>query len=350
MDIGEPPRDPFAGMTPEERKRAQETAILEMAYDLSRFHSVTPRERPDFALAHGVGSKPFGVEVTQLFIHESQARFNLIPGYAHRLWFGGTHLHKKDVKVLQSVTVEVKDKEGNVRHTDLPAVIMENTDVAAFRSGLCEVIRTKAAKGYDADELTHLNLVILDWFHLKFDASEYLTDRFFDDDVRAALTECPFREVFLIIYNTARAEDDDSDEPVRPDARIIPLQQLLAMERFYVTGHMIDKECHGTLGDVAELNRLAIDLVSRVQGYGEPVECEGRPFLRYRDTLVEVSEQGMQVRDSADYELSDYPIIAIPDRMGPEVEERVTAEVNANVFGFGFAKPVNRPSTWSEED
>jgi len=75
MDIGEPPRDPFAGMTPVERKRAQETAILEMAYDLSRLHSVTPRERPDFALAHGVGSKPFGVEVTQLFIHESQARF-----------------------------------------------------------------------------------------------------------------------------------------------------------------------------------------------------------------------------------------------------------------------------------
>ena len=253
------------------------------------------------------------------------------------------------MKVLQSVTVEVKDKEGNVRHTDLPAVLMETPGVAAFRSGLCDVIRTKTAKGYDADEFTHLNLVILDWFHLKFDASKYLTGRFFDDDVRAALRDCPFREVFLIIDNTVSAEQDDPDEPARQDARIIPLQLLLAMEHVYVAGHMIDKVCDGTLRDVAELNRLAIDHVSRVQGYGEPVECEGRPFLRYRGTLIEVSEQGVKVRDSADYELSDYPIIAIPDRMDPEVEKRVTKEANANVFGCGFAKRANRPSSWSEE-
>jgi len=42
--------------------------------------------------------------------------------------------------------------------------------------------------------------------------------------------------------------------------------------------------------------------------------------------------------------------IAIPDRMDPEIEERVTEEANANVFGCGFAQPANRPSTWSEED
>jgi hypothetical protein len=349
MDIGEPPPDPFAGMTSAERKRAQETAVLKMAYDLSGFHSVIPRERPDFALTHWADSKPFGVEITQLFIHESQARFNLIPGYAHRLWSGGSHLHKKDVKILQSVTVEVRDKQGKVRYNDLPAVITKTPSVADFRSGLCEVIRSKTARRYDSDEFTHLNLVILDWLHLKFDASEYLTDRFFDDDVRATLRECPFREVFLIIYNTVSAKDDDSDEPTRPDARVIPLQQLLAMERFYVTVHMIDKECDGTLRDVAELNRLAIDHVSRVQGYGEAVECEGRPLLRYRGTLIEASEQGTRVHDSADYELADYPIIGIPDRMDPESEERVTEAANANVFGCGFAQLANRPSTWSED-
>ena len=82
MELGFPPPDPFAGMTPTERKRAQETAILEMAYDLSRLHEVTPCERPDFALVHTPNSDPFGVEVTQLFANESLARLNLIPGYA----------------------------------------------------------------------------------------------------------------------------------------------------------------------------------------------------------------------------------------------------------------------------
>jgi hypothetical protein len=120
------------------------------------------------------------------------------------------------------------------------------------------------------------------------------------------------------------------------------------MERFYVTAHIIDKECDETLRDVAELNRLAIDHVGRVQGYGEAVEWEGRPLLRYRGTLIEVSEQGMRLYDSADYELSDHPVIAIPDRMDPEVEERVTEGANANVFGCGFAQPANGPSTWSE--
>jgi hypothetical protein len=349
MHIGQPSPDPFAGMTPAQRKRAYETAILETVYDLSSFHSVIPRERPDFALLQWAGSKPFGVEVTQLFVNESDARLHLMPGYMHDLWSGSSHRHKQDVKVLQSTKVEVVDKEGNVCHSNLPAIFTEAPGIAAFRTGLCEVIRAKAVKGYDAGEFTHLNLVIFDWFHLEFDASGYLTDRFFDDDVRAALMECPFREVFLIMYNTVRAKDDRSYEPVRPDARVIPLQQLLIIERFYVTRHLIDKECDGILRDVAELNRLTIDHVSRVQGYGEPVECEGRIFLRYRGSLIAVGEQGMQVRDFADYELSDYSIVTISDRMDPEVEEQVTRAANANVFGCGYAKPANRPSTWSED-
>ncbi|MEV6880298.1 hypothetical protein [Amycolatopsis sp. NPDC051128] len=348
MDIGEPPPDPFAGMAPGERKRAQEVAILRMAYDLSSFHSIIPRERPDFALTRRAGGRPFGVEITQLFIHESQARFNLVHGYAHRLWSGGSHLHKRDVNILKSVTVEITDKHGNLRQANVPAIIMESPTVADFRSSLCGVIRSKAARRYDSDGFSHLNLVILDWFELKFDATEYLTDQFFDQEVRSALKESPFREVLLIIYNTAGSKDADPNEPAKPDARIIPLQQLLAMERFYVTGGVIDRECDGILGDVAELNRLAIDHVTRVQGYGEAVECEGRPFLRYRGTLIELGEQGMQVRETGDYEMPSYPTIAIPDRMESEVEERVTAAVEASVLGFGFARPANRPSIWSE--
>jgi hypothetical protein len=279
MDLGAPPPDPFAGMTPEERKRAHETAILEMVYQVSRFHRVSPSERPDFELVHRVNLKPFGVEITQLFVNESIARFNLIHGYPHRLWSGGSHLHKKDVKVLQSVRVKVSDTDGNTRYADLPAVVTETPNLDAFRAQLCRVIRAKSEKGYDSASYSHMNLVILDWFGLEFDASQYLTDRFFDDEVRAALRESPFREVFLVVDNTV-CNDVDGNEPRGRDARIIPLQQLLAMERFYVTGHMIEAECDGQLTDVSELNRLAIDHVSRVQGYGRPVECEGRPFLR----------------------------------------------------------------------
>ncbi|MEU5529489.1 hypothetical protein ABZ744_21395 [Micromonospora chersina] len=343
MEIGEPPPDPFAGMTPHERKRAHETVILQMAYDLSDFHQVSPRERPDFALTRREVDKPFGVEVTQLFRHQSQARLNLVPGYMHRLWSGGSHLHKKDVKALQSVKVKIEDKHGNVRHTDVPAIIMEAPTVTQFRSALGQAIRMKTARQYDSSEFDHLNLVVLDWFHLKFDANEYLTDRFFDEEVRVALRECPFREVLLLIYDTVNGKGESSDESVQPDARIIRLQQLLAMERFYVTTHLINKEYGETLRDVATLNRLAIDHVTRVQGYGEAVEWDGRPLLRYCSTLIEVTNQGMRVYDLGDYELEERALTVISDRLEPDVEERVTAGARASVFGCGFAPPANSP-------
>lgn len=336
--------DPLAVGTPEERKRAQETAILEMVYELSRYDRVIPTERPDFELVRRPNMKPFGVEITQLFFNESIARVNLIPGYVTRLCSGGSHLHKKDVKVLQPVRVEITDQEGNNRRTNQPVVITETPTLAAFRDRLCQVIREKSEKGYDPANYSHINLVILDWFRLKFDASKYLTDRFFDDEVRLALKESPFREVFLVVNNTVHHES----EPRGHDARVIPLQQLLVIERFYVTAHMIAEECDDHLNDVVDLNRLTIDHVSRVQGYGNPVENEGRPFLSYNGNLLEIGEEGVSVRDSADYDLDSYPTITITERMAPEEEARVMEKANANVFGCGFAMKANRSSTWSE--
>lgn len=345
MDIGDPPPDPFPGMSPAERKRAQETAILEMAYDLSRLDLVEARERPDFSLCRSGSEAPFGVEITQLFPNESQARLNLVHGYPHRLWSGGVHLHKSDMTVLQSIAVDIKDKDGNVKQSGVPVIVTETPSHDAFRAAMGDAIRGKAAKGYGLEGLTHLNLVILDWFNLPFDATRYVTDRFFDNDVRAALQESPFREVFLITAGTPYEVAGESDAGVHPYLHLIPLQQLLAMERVYVTGHVINEECRGNMRDAAHLNALVIDHISRVQGYGEPIEREGRPFLKYGGATLEISERGMQVRDHQDSPM-DFPRTEITDRMDPEVEGLVTERANANVFQCGYAPRANRPSTW----
>ena len=216
------PADPFTGLNPQERKRLQETIILGMAYDLSRFQSVTPRERPDFALAHESG-RPFGVEVTQLFVNESQARLSQARGYANRLWAGGSHMHKKDLKALKTTTVTVMSKEGKVRQAGVPAIFTYTPTVAEFRSRLCKTIQTKSASGYDSGDFTHLDLVIHDWFHLPFNADEYSTDRFFDNDIRAALKACAFREVLLIVYDTAHNAGHSSGKPTKP----VPLENRI---------------------------------------------------------------------------------------------------------------------------
>lgn len=345
MELEEPPPDPFEGMSPEERKRAQETAILEMAYDLTAYHAVEPGERPDFVLFRFENSIPFGVEITQLFPNESIARLNLVHGYHHRLWSGGSHLHKSDRKILQAGKAEVRDKEGNVKHTDLPVVLVERAGLTDFRLALRRVIEEKAAKGYDVSELAHTNLVIMDWFDLNFDPRDYYSDRFFDNDVRDALRGSPFREIYLLVRGVSEAgAEEDSDR--HPNRRVIPLQQLLIMERTYVTGRMIDEEYRGYLRDTAHLNDLTVDHLSRIQGYGEPVDVEGRTFLRYRGIDVEISERGMQIRDHQDFRLEDRPTAIIEDRLPAEVEARVTERAATNVFGFGYAERARRPRTW----
>jgi hypothetical protein len=84
MDLGEPPPDPYAGMTPAERKRALE-AGRDMAYDRTVFAGVNEGERPNFTLWRDAAAEFFGVEVTQSFPSEARARLNLVSGYMHRL-------------------------------------------------------------------------------------------------------------------------------------------------------------------------------------------------------------------------------------------------------------------------
>lgn len=345
MEIGEPPPDPFAGMDSEERKRAQETAILEMAYNLADFARVEPRERPDFALSRTVRATAFGVEITQIFPNESHARLNLVSGYHHRLWSGGAHLHKRDVRILQSVTVGITDKDGNVKQTGVPAIITETPRLPAFRSTLCTAICTKVAKDFDVENLAHLNLVVLDWFNLPFDATDSSTDRFFDEEMRAVLKDCSFREVLLLVASTNNHQDQ-GDEVDPPAHHLIPLRQLLAMERVYVTAHMVDEEYPARVRDVVHLNALVIDHVSRVQGYGVAIERDGRLFLRFGSATLEIGERGMQILDHQDLPVDGSPVVEIADRMPPDVEVRVAERANANVFRTGYAPLANRPSTW----
>lgn len=343
--MGEPPPDPFAGMNPEERKRAQETAILEMAYDLAAFARVEPRERPDFALSDGGSGAVFGVEVTQIFPSESHARLNLVHGYHHQLWGGGAHLHKRDVSILQSVTVDIMDKDGNMKQTGVPAIVTEMPSLPAFRSALCGAIRGKVAKAYNAAGLTHVNLVVLDWFELPFDASDYGSDRFFDKNMRAVLKNCPFREILLLLASTSSRQA--GDQVGAQSWHLIPLRQLLAMERVYVTSRVVAEEYQGRVRDVVHLNALVIDHVSRVQGYGQPIKRDGRLFLRFGRATLAIGERGMQVIDHQDLSLDGdgSPVVGIGDRMPPDLERRVTEKADAYVFASSFAPRANLPPT-----
>ena len=109
---------------------------------------------------------------------------------------------------------------------------------------------------------------------------------------------------------------------------------------------MVSEEYESQVRDVAHLNALVIDHVSRVQGYGEPIERDGRLLLRFGNATLEISDHGLQVFDHQDASLDGVPVVTTTDRMPPDVEGRVTERANANVFRSGFAPQANRPSSW----
>lgn len=348
MELQEPPPDPFAGMTPEERKRAQEMTIVEMVFNPDEFAEVTPGERPDFTLRRTLASLPFGVEVTQLFPNESLARLNLVHGYHHRLWSGRPHLHRDDQEVLHSVKVQIRDPEGNVKATDIPAVIVETTD-DGFIAGLNRTLAAKAAKAYDQPDLSHIDLVVLDWYRAKFDPADYFTSRFFDQDTRRLLRKSPFREIHLVV--AATEETNDPVAPLEHEVyRVVPLQLLLIFDHVFVTGHMIDEEYRGQIRDTDHLNDLVLDHVSRVQGVGVPVVHDGHHYLRYRSILIRIRTTGTEVLTYMDMQVPDYQTAELFDRMPHDVERRVTERAAENVLGLGMASRARNPRSWLSND
>ena len=61
------------------QKKDRERAILELVYDVARFDSVRDSESPDFELRYHNEEKYFGVEITEFYLCDSDARIKNIP-------------------------------------------------------------------------------------------------------------------------------------------------------------------------------------------------------------------------------------------------------------------------------
>ena len=129
-------------MTPEEKKR-DEFRLLRCVYDVDGFESVTPSERPDFIIRPGGTRGLFGVEVTEIFQSESDARLDRLPGYAAQLFAGGEPRHKDDYAALSLDTVSILEPDGTVKEADIPAIVRDMPTVDEYRSRIIAAIEVK---------------------------------------------------------------------------------------------------------------------------------------------------------------------------------------------------------------
>ncbi len=318
--------DPFAGMTSAERKRAQERIILEFVYRPDDFDEIDERERPDFALRSNADTEPFGVEITQMFPDGSHARVHMMPGYLESLWEGARHRHRDDVDRLQATTAKVTDKDGNVKHENLPVVLVEHPPTRSdFHAVLAETIEGKSGLNYDYTEFQHINLIVLDWFRLDFNAQRYSASLLLNERVRDALRATPFREVHLLTYDTG--PDTSSKAPTKDDDRFVrtlrrvPLKELMLLDRFYSACHGINEILDGTDrdDDAVYLNRLACEFVTRRLKIGKIVNERGGPHVQFGSAAVALTEEGK-------FEILEF--LELPDihDEAVQVAERLTAD------------------------
>ena len=261
--------------------------------DIEECASVAESERPDFLLTkNGHGAVPFGVEVTELFRDQADARSVRHPEYLDALFRGAPHMHKDDKKALPLSFMTITDPDGNVTHENVPGILGPAISEADHRRAVAATIESKVARGY-AVEGGHVDLIVRDRY---FPSGELLPDEYsvtalLSDGVRAALVDSSFREVYLISISRAR------EQVVRP------LIQLMLTERFFLFGKAIEGALWRpdmdeqwkyvqAFSDYVEREAVAVDLF----------DLGGLPVAAYRSSAVKRRRPG-QGLGSADSRL-----------------------------------------------
>src|ERR1700737_4022833 len=103
-------------------KAEREWATLRLVYDDQEFASVAHSDSPDFLLRHPSSDMQFGVEVTELYETESDARARFHESYIDDLLAGAPPMHRDDAEVLAVNRFVLTDSEGNVKASGFPAI------------------------------------------------------------------------------------------------------------------------------------------------------------------------------------------------------------------------------------
>lgn len=269
-------------------KGDRERAALQVVYDEEDFDTVTQRESPDFVLSRRDGDA-FGVEITELFDTESDARIMNLPSYISEILAGKPHKHKDDVKTLSVSEVTITDKDGNEKASGVPAIIRELPSIETRAQFLVHAISKKQKKAPDyLDGLTHVNLIIMDrsdgsWRPESLNIGELLIP-----DLRSALLESRFREIFFVTRTRARGRF------------FVPLRMVLLVSELYFFAEAVSTYERA----IIDKDQL-IDLFTRyMQSPGYPIQfvsVQGRPAACLGNSAVGLGTESTEIFDFADF-------------------------------------------------
>ncbi len=165
--------------------------------------AATPAESPDFICSDEKG--PFiGVEITELFASESEARYHKIPNYVLDILDSGNYRHRDDRSQLpvEKVTFQRDGADFAVR-----GLVLKKPPIAKRIELLVATIEKKSGKVTRySDKVPATDLLLVDrggLFHgVKFDHVARIVH---ERALRSAIQRSGFREIWLVIDTDAKA-------------------------------------------------------------------------------------------------------------------------------------------------
>jgi hypothetical protein len=171
-------------------KKQQERRIFDLVYADRSFDEVKASENPDFLVRYFPNTSYFGVEVTEYYLTETNARIDNIAGYTGELLNDNDFKHKDDRKVLNVTEIDLIDEDGIVQAKNVSSIMQEMPLPSIFKAGLL-----KASQ----QNLLHTNLIIKDRTGLlQLINKNNFYSIFFIPELIKAISTAPFREIFLV--------------------------------------------------------------------------------------------------------------------------------------------------------
>jgi len=186
----------------EDTKKARERRIFQLVYGDRTYYEIVQHENPDFLVRHFRDSPFFGVEVTEYFHTEANARIDRIDGYVTDLLQGENFKHKDDRKTLTVSEVDIIRPDDTIHAKDVPAIIQEVPSPSECARQVAERISKKAERlRASTANFSHANLIILDNSGvLRLIPKEDFYRIYFVPELLRAIASAPFREIFLVTH------------------------------------------------------------------------------------------------------------------------------------------------------
>jgi hypothetical protein len=181
-------------------KKSRERRIFDLVYGERSFNDVTQHENPDFLVRHLRDAPVFGVEVTEYYHSETDARMDRIAGYVSHLLEGHDFRHKDDRKTLTVSKINIIRPDETIHAEDVPAIIQEVPQPSEGGRQLAERISQKAIRIRDSTtRISHANLIVRDRSgFLRLIPKSDFYQIYFGPELRTVIASAPFREIFLV--------------------------------------------------------------------------------------------------------------------------------------------------------